>query len=254
MPRNNDQDPAQRIPGTSWAEEMNILDPILDEQASNEARIVEVSPCTEVCITASFHSIPNSARRSLRSKFILPKAPVTCAPCLDKVYVDSCSKSTKQADRSLACVQVLMIDAAGLISEALEQLNWATEGDSEEIELDLEKLGSTLEAALTFLGNRSTQTLNLRRLKLMEDINKDLVPYTMNQEEHFTAHAPILLGNEFMKNATEHWEQVKALQKMHDRPLTSGFQKAYSQPGKKKTTVQRTPYNKEAHAAPKVQK
>ena len=26
MPRNNDQDPAQRIPGTSWAEEMDILD------------------------------------------------------------------------------------------------------------------------------------------------------------------------------------------------------------------------------------
>ena len=43
-----------------------------------------------------------------------------------------------------------MLDAAGPISEALEQLNAATEGDSEEIELDLEKLGSTLEAALTF--------------------------------------------------------------------------------------------------------
>ena len=43
-----------------------------------------------------------------------------------------------------------MLDAAGLISEGLEQLNSATEGDSEEIELDLEKLGSTLEAALTF--------------------------------------------------------------------------------------------------------
>ena len=129
---------------------MDILDPILDKQASDEAHVVKVSPRTEACITASFHSMPNSARRSLRSKFILPKAPVTYAPCLDKVYVDSCLKSNKQADRSLACVQALMLDAAGPISEALEQLNTTTESDSEETELDLEKLGSILEAALTF--------------------------------------------------------------------------------------------------------
>ena len=29
----------------------------------------------------------------------------------------------------------------------------------------------------------------------MEDINKDLVPYTMEQEEHFIAQAPMLFGN-----------------------------------------------------------
>ena len=213
---------------------MDILDPILDEQASDEARVVEVLPRTKACIMASFHSMPNSARRSLRSKFILPKASVTRAPRLDKVYADSCSKSTKQADRSLVRIQALMLDAAGLILEALEQLNATTEGNSEEVELDLEKLGATLEAALTFLGNASTQTSNLRRLKLMEDIYKDLVPYTMDQEEHFIAQAPMLFGNQFMKNATEHWEQVKALQKMRDRQSTSAFQKAYSQPGKSK--------------------
>ena len=75
-------------------------------------------------------------------------------------------------------IQALVLDAAGPISEALEQLNTTTEDDSEEIELALEKLGVALEAALTFLGNALTQTSNLRHLKLMEDINKDLVPYT----------------------------------------------------------------------------
>ena len=40
----------------------------------------------------------------------------------------------------------------------------------------------------------------------MDDINKDLVSYTMEQEDHFTAKAPMLFGNEFMKNVTEHWE------------------------------------------------
>ena len=56
----------------------------------------------------------------------------------------------------------------------------------------------------------------------MEDINKDLVPYTMDQEEHFTAQASMLFGNVFMKIITEHWEQVKALRKMHDSPSMSG--------------------------------
>ena len=147
-----------------------------------------------------------------------------------------------------------MLDAVAPILEVLEQLNSATDSGSEEVELDFEKLTSALEADLTFLGNASTQTSNLRRLKLMEDINKDLVAYTTEQEEHFTAQAPMLFGNEFMKNATEHWEQVKALRKMRDCPSTPGFQKAYSRPGRKKVAVRRTPYNKEARTAPKVQK
>ena len=107
-----------------------------------------------------------------------------------------------------------MVDTVDPISEALKQLNAAKEGDSEETELDLEKFGCVLEAALAFLGNASTQTSNLRHIKLMEDINKDLVLYTMDQEEHFTAQVPMLFRNKFMKNAMEHWEQVKALQKI----------------------------------------
>ena len=56
----------------------------------------------------------------------------------------------------------------------------------------------------------------------MEDIKKDLVPYIMDQEEHFTAQTPMIFENEFTKNTTEHWEQVKALRKMHDSPSMSG--------------------------------
>ena len=79
--------------------------------------------------------------------------------------------------------------------------------EEEQVELDLEKLGSALEAAMNFLGNASAQTSNLQRQKLMEDINKDLVSYTMEQEEHFMAKASMLFSPEFTKNATEHWEQ-----------------------------------------------
>ena len=100
-------------------------------------------------------------------------------------------------DRFSACVQAQMLDAIGPISEALKLLN-AVDNESEVVELDLnKKLGSALEAALTFLGSTPTQTFNLRCFKLLEDINKDLV----------TSLAPMLFGhelNEFIKNATEH--------------------------------------------------
>ena len=63
--RNNEQEPPQRIPGKSWAEEMDILDLIIDEQAGDEARVKELLPCSKACIMASFHSMANNARRSL---------------------------------------------------------------------------------------------------------------------------------------------------------------------------------------------
>lgn len=54
--------------------------------------------------------------------------------------------------------------------------------EEDEVEVDLEKLGATLEADMTFIGNTSIQMANLRRQRIMEDINKDLVPFTMEQE------------------------------------------------------------------------
>ena len=126
---------------------------------------------------------------------------------------------------------------------------------ADEVEVDLDKLGAAVEAAITFLGNASTQTANLRRQRIMEDINKDLVPYTMEQETHFTAQVPMLFGLEFMKNATEHWDQVKALRRMRVKPAPSGFQNAQFRPGRRKvTTSRRAPYNKDARPVPKAQK
>ena len=61
---------------------------------------------------------------------------------------------------------------------------------------------------MTFIGNAITQTANLRRLRIMEDINKDLVSFMIQQEVHFTAQAPML------KNVTQHWDQGKALRRL----------------------------------------
>ena len=59
----------ERIPGTTWAKEMDALDPILDEER-DVVQVVEVSLRTEECIRTSFQSLLNATRQTLQSKFI----------------------------------------------------------------------------------------------------------------------------------------------------------------------------------------
>ena len=155
--------------------------------------------------------------------------------------------------QALARIQALTLDAVGPLSEALEMINCEEEEDKVEVDLDLEKLGATLEATMTLIGNTSTQIANIRRQRIMEDVNKDLVPFTMEQEAHFTVQAPMLFGPEFMKNVTEYWDQVKAFRRMREKPAPSGFQKAQFHPDRKKVaTVRRILYNKDAHPRPRL--
>ena len=56
----------KRIPGTTWAKEMDALDSILDEER-DVARLVEVSPRTKECIRTNFQSLPNATRQTLQS-------------------------------------------------------------------------------------------------------------------------------------------------------------------------------------------
>ena len=77
----------------------------------------------------------------------------------------------------------------------------------------------------------------------------------MEQETNFTVQAPMLFGPEFMKNATDYWDQVKALRRMQEKPIPLGFQKAHFCPSRRKVaTSRRTPYNKDAHPVSRAQK
>ena len=93
--------PRARIPGTSWAEEMDVLDPINngeddpEEDPDNDATsqadapgqlsVVEVSQRTEEHLLRSFVSMKNADRRRLADSFSLPKVAVTRTPSLDAV-------------------------------------------------------------------------------------------------------------------------------------------------------------------------
>ena len=78
----------------------------------------------------------------------------------------------------------------------------------EGVELSLDKLGAALEGAMTFMGNASTQVANLRRQRIMEGILiRTLSPWG-EAGRSMTAQVPMLFRPEFMKNATQHWDQV----------------------------------------------
>ena len=78
-PRSGVQEPTKRIPETSWAEEMDILDPILAEEPGDAARIVEVTPRTEACIKAGFQCQCLMPPGDACTANIFPKVPTTIA-------------------------------------------------------------------------------------------------------------------------------------------------------------------------------
>lgn len=220
-------DAATRIEGTTWAEEMDLRDPLDEEEetdgARDEVRLVEVGHRTEQHLVRSFVSINNSERRQLRNAFALPKVAITKTPSLDPVMASQCSKNTKTNDKALARVQALTLDAIGPLTELLEKLN------SEETELTAEEVGYAMESAITLLGNASSQISGLRRQKVLEEYNKDLLSFAKEREATFIRAAPQLFGPQFPKDAADHLEQVAALKRAKSSTShSSGFHRAPS--------------------------
>ena len=111
-------EPSTRIEGTTWAEKMDIRDPIDEEDEAaatsrDKVRLVEVRPQTEQHIKRNFVSMSKNNRCQLRNAFALPKVTVTKTPSLDLVMAAQCSKSMKTNDKVSACLQALTLDAVG---------------------------------------------------------------------------------------------------------------------------------------------
>ena len=63
----NDYGPIQRISDASLAEEMDILDPILNRQLGAKACVLKVLLCVEACIAVSFRSLASNKQRAIQS-------------------------------------------------------------------------------------------------------------------------------------------------------------------------------------------
>ena len=202
-----------KLTGESWAEEMNIRDPIENgEDASStgirdEVCLVDVGPWTEEHLKQGLMLMKNTDRRRLRNTFSLLKVPVTKTPSLDPVMVVQCSKNTKANEKTLARLQAITLNAVGPLTDLLEKLN------SDAVEIDADKVGYTVESAITLIGNVSSQISIFRREKILEEYNMDLLSFAQDREGEFIKAAPMLFGAQFPKDAADHLEQVAALRR-----------------------------------------
>ena len=91
----------------------------------------------------------------------MPNAAFIMSPRLDTIMAAECAKSTKSADHQLSRIQALFLDAAGPLSGLLDSINQG-------IEVTLDDVESAVKAALTFLGNASSQCTTLKKVNILE--------------------------------------------------------------------------------------
>ena len=161
----------------SWAERMELETETLTP-SGDEIRPVKVREETELVLQNAFTPLKNPDRRALRRQFVVPDMPLTMALKLDKVMAAECVSAVRTTDQSLACLQALMLDAVGPLTDLLEKISESSPADSEEEQgVDLQMVEDSVQTALVFLGNAATQFSAYRRTKILEEYNKDLVSF-----------------------------------------------------------------------------
>ena len=76
----------------------------------------------------------------------------------------------------------------------------------------MEDVEERVKAAITLLGNASSQLSALRRLKVIEEYDKDLMSFCQSFK-NYQSEAPALFGAEFREKALQHLTQVRELRK-----------------------------------------
>ena len=181
----------------SWADRMELETEALT-QPGDEIRPVKVREDTELLLQRAFTPLKNPDRRALRCHFLVPDSPVTMAPKLDKVMAAECLPGVRSTDQSLqACLQALMLNAVGPLTDLLEKMGNSEDGNEET--LDFQVVEDTIQSALAFLGNAATQFSIYRRTKILEEYNKELVSFSEELEPELRAAAPLLFGPSFTK-------------------------------------------------------
>ena len=170
----------------------------------DKVHLTQVHESTEEFLRKAFSSVNNAERRQLKQQYIVPNTVFTASPRLDKVMAAECSKSTKSADLQLSRIQALFLDAVGPLSGLIDNINKGTEVTLDEVE-------GAVKAALTFLGNASSQCTSLRRVGILQEYNKDLISFCQESQDLFASTSGMLFGPSFAEKASEHLKQIQTL-------------------------------------------
>lgn len=180
--------------------------------------LVEVSDGTHRFLkTVCIRSMSNDLRTKTRSAFKFPKVEATRTPRFDQVIRSLAPQSAKTSDRELARLQTFVLDSMAPLSALMELLSHDTDWVS------IEDVRNATLTATELIGNASAQISHLRREKLMQSINKNLLPL-VKEDGAFLEAPPNLFGPDFSKRAKDHLDQVKSLKAatLPTRPQSTG--------------------------------
>ena len=96
-------------------------------------------------------------------------------------------------------------------------------------ELSIEDVEQAVRAALSFLGNASSQCTSQRRLGVLSEYNRDLVSFATESDELFSSATTTLFGPSFPEKAAAHINQMQTLRNSRlsiNLPKSQGFSKA----------------------------
>ena len=229
---NNDSSPKTTChsQSASWSEEMDVRDPLLDDDVptkdSAPIKVVPVTSRTNDFLNEAFTKRMSGAdRRSLRSQYILPQNNLTRAPFLDTMMGSECSKQCKSMDRSLYTLQGLLLEPIGPLSQLLEAVN------DPDPQVSMDQIGEAVEMAITLLANTSNKLPLMRRARVLDEYNKELVTFAAEKERNWAAAAPRLFGPNFLKEAADHLQTLQMVRKVkqQSQPPQQNFRQPPSQ-------------------------
>ena len=96
--------------------------------------------------------------------------PFTTPPHLDEVMAAECSKTIKSVEHSHSHIQALFLYVVGPLVGLLVNIN-------KENPIVVEDVEAVVKAALTFMGNASSQCNNEQRTISLEEYNKDFLSF-----------------------------------------------------------------------------
>ena len=189
------------------------------QTTKNHAGTLKLSSITTKIVEDAFgHSISNERQRSLKRKQPIPDTPFTKCPKLDPTIQSRLPKPAKDADRNLARIQTLVLDAAAPLLSTLEA---ARSGS-----LTPKGAAESAHLALKLLGNASANISTERRRKATTHLNPELGTL-IEDEDNFCEAVPFLFSKAFDQQAKDHIEAVKSLKKTTFTSTRQPFQRGH---------------------------
>ena len=122
-----------------------------------------------------------------------------------------CSSSVKSLDCTLSLLQGRMLTAVGPLSQLLEAVN------DNEPQVSMDQIEEAVKTAITLLANASGQVSAIRQAKVLEQYNKELLPFAAAKEHmyNWASAAPHLFEPNFLKEATAYLQH----QLLREKPV-----------------------------------